>query len=56
MTRGVGGDHEWWQYDPAGSRVGHLRVPVTDDEFAPIGPGLVNSDAGDEGIRRPRTP
>lgn len=52
--RGVGGSHEWWIFTPA--RIGHLRVPVTDDEIALIPPGMALDDAGDSGPERPRTP
>lgn len=54
LLAGVGGDHEWWLWNPA-ARVGHLRVPVTSDEYALIPPGCVVSDAGETGPRRPRT-
>jgi len=51
---GVGGDVEWWWFSPAA--IGHLRVPVTDDEFAliPEYDGPV-ADAGDTGPVRRRT-
>lgn len=56
---GVGGDHEWWIHSlmlngPA--IVGHLRVPVTEAEFALI-PGryVPVADAGQTGPLRPRT-
>lgn len=51
---GVGGDREWWFYNPR-AMVGHLRVPVTPAEFLAIPPGLATSDAGDAGPERPRT-
>jgi hypothetical protein len=52
--RGVGGDTEWWFYSPA-SRVGHLRVPLTDQEYATIPPGTAYDDAGETGPQRART-
>lgn len=52
---GVGGDREWWHWN-ARARVGHLRVPVTTDEYQLIPPGLADSDAGETGPERPRTP
>lgn len=51
--RGVGGPSEWWIY--SGARVGHLRVPVTTDEFALIPPGMAIDDAGETGPSRSRT-
>jgi hypothetical protein len=57
--RGVGGGHEWWVYAlmlNGAAVVGHLRVPVTADEYALIPPALVTADAGETGPRRPRTP
>lgn len=56
--RGVGGDCEWWVHSlilngPA--IVGHLRVPVTVEEYARIPPGLVSNDAGETGPMRPRS-
>lgn len=50
---GVGGEREWWWYSPG--RVGHLRVPVTDDEYARMPPGEALDDAGETGPQRPRT-
>lgn len=57
--RGVGGPSEWWVHalmlnGPA--IVGHLRVPVTPDEYALVPAGLVVTDAGETGPQRPRTP
>jgi hypothetical protein len=51
---GVGGTTEWWFYNTP-SRVGHLRVAVTLDEFAQIPPGAAVDDAGETGKRRKRT-
>jgi hypothetical protein len=57
--RGVGGEHEWWIHranEATGNGwVGHLRVPVTEAEFALIPPGLVVTDAGETGPQRDRT-
>jgi hypothetical protein len=57
--RGVGGGHEWWIHSlmlngPA--IVGHLRVPVTAEEFMVVPSGIVTTDAGETGPQRPRTP
>jgi len=52
--RGVGGLSEWWWWNPQ-ARVGHLRVPVTDAEFAAIPPGMAVDDAGETGPQRPRS-
>jgi hypothetical protein len=46
-------DREWWIWSP--NRIGHLRVPVTDDEFARVPPGVAYDDAGETGPLRPRT-
>lgn len=54
LLAGVGGDREWWIWNPA-ARVAHLRVSVTPDEYALIPPGCAVSDAGDTGPERPRT-
>ncbi|MFE9099771.1 hypothetical protein [Actinomadura geliboluensis] len=54
LLTGVGApDREWWIWVPA--LVGHLRVPVTKDEYAQMPPGCVVADAGESGPRRPRT-
>lgn len=55
---GVGGDREWWYWNPAthlGGAVGHLRVDVTAAEAAMIPPGLAVHDAGESGLERKRT-
>lgn len=49
----MGGDHEWWYWSRG--NIGHLRVPVTEDEFAMIPRSLATTDAGEEGVLRPRT-
>jgi hypothetical protein len=51
---GVGGFREWWIWNPV-SKVGHLRVNVTDSEFARVPPGVAQHDAGDSGPERPRS-
>ena len=51
---GVGGDREWWLWNPD-ARVGHLRVPVTPDEARQIPAGCALHDAGESGPERPRT-
>ena len=50
-VEGVGGDREWWIH----TRMGHLRVAVTPEEFAAIPCGIAEHDAGDSGPERPRT-
>lgn len=54
LLAGVGGDHEWWHWNPD-ARIGHLRVPVTPAETAQIPPGCALHDAGESGPQRPRT-
>jgi len=51
---GVGGDREWWYWNP-GARVGHLRVGLTADEADGLPAGLAVHDAGQSGPERPRT-
>ena len=55
LLDGVGGDREWWFWNPT-ALIGHLRVAVTVDEHAvlPDG-GPVAFDAGESGPERPRT-
>lgn len=52
---GVGGDREWWFWNPE-ARVGHLRVALTADEAERLPPwcGPVD-DAGESGPERSRT-
>jgi len=50
--RGVGGPAEWWVWSP--NRIGHLRAPLTVDEFALVTPRPVLADAGDSGPKRRR--
>lgn len=45
---------EWWFWNPA-ALVGHLRVPVTADEYEQVPPGCVVDDAGEEGEWRDRS-
>ena len=54
LLRGVGGDTEWWIWNPK-ARVGHLRVPVTPAEYEQIPPGCAVNDAGESGPMRRRT-
>jgi hypothetical protein len=51
--RGVGGDREWWWWNPA-VLVGHLRVGVTEAENSGLPPGIAVHDAGETGPERPR--
>lgn len=56
LLRGVGGDVEWWIFNPDPAvLVGHLRVPVTTVEAAGLPPGQATADAGPSGPQRPRT-
>lgn len=54
LLRGVGGDREWWWWNPD-ALIGHLRVAVTVAEHAVMPPGLAVDDAGESGPERPRT-
>jgi hypothetical protein len=54
LLSGVGGDREWWIFNPTAG-VGHLRVNVTPEEFAMIPPGCALMDAGDTGPERSRS-
>jgi hypothetical protein len=53
MLRGVGGDREWWIWNPA-VRVAHLRVAMTRAEYETVPPGVVVADAGEAGPQRRR--
>jgi hypothetical protein len=53
LLAGVGGDREWWIWNPR-LRVAHLRVAVTPAEYAVIPPGCAVADAGDSGPERRR--
>jgi hypothetical protein len=50
---GVGGEREWWWWNPH-ARVGHLRVAVTADEHRLLPPGMAEFDAGETGPERVR--
>lgn len=52
--RGVGGDREWWLWNPE-ALVGHLRVAVTLEEAEAMPCGVAVHDAGDTGPERKRT-
>lgn len=52
--RGVGGNREWWQFSD--TMIGHLRVPVTDEEYAQLPEGVAEADAGPTGEERERSP
>lgn len=54
LLRGVGGDHEWWLWNPR-SKIGHLRVSVTPAEYELVPPGCATADAGESGPKRRRT-
>jgi hypothetical protein len=54
LLRGVGGDREWWLWNP-GALIGHLRVAVTDAEHESMPAGCAVHDAGESGPERPRT-
>lgn len=54
LLRGVGGDVEWWLWNRP-VRVGHLRVAVTEAEYASMPAGCVIGDAGPSGPERRRT-
>lgn len=51
---GVGGDREWWWFNPV-ALVGHLRVGVTDAENDLLPAGIAVDDAGETGPERKRT-
>lgn len=51
--RGVGGDLEWWLWNPKAC-VGHLRVGVTEAEAELIPAGCATTDAGPSGPLRRR--
>jgi hypothetical protein len=54
LLRGVGGDREWWFWNPA-ALVGHLRVAVTEAEHDQMPCGVAENDAGEAGPERRRT-
>jgi hypothetical protein len=53
LLAGVGGDREWWIWNPR-QLVGHLRVALTEQEFAVCPPGVAVADAGPSGPQRRR--
>jgi hypothetical protein len=54
LLAGVGGDREWWLWNPD-VRVGHLRVALTSEESEAMPVGCAVHDAGDSGPERART-
>lgn len=54
MLASVGGDTEWWIWNPRAA-VGHLRVAVTPAEYELIPAGCAVHDAGESGPARRRT-
>lgn len=54
LLRGVGGDVEWWLWNRS-ARIAHLRVAITDVEFASMPAGCATVDAGPEGVKRRRS-
>lgn len=50
---GVGSDREWWIWNSA-TGVGHLRIGLTEDEFARTPHGIATVDAGPSGPERKR--
>jgi hypothetical protein len=54
LLAGVGGEVEWWLWNPQ-ARVGHLRVPIVERELRYCPSGIVVTDAGESGPQRPRT-
>ena len=54
LLAGVGGDREWWWWNPT-ARVGHLRVGLTAAEAALVPAGPAPYDAGESGPERRRT-
>lgn len=54
LLAGVGGDREWWIWNP-GAQVGHLRIGLTTAEADQLPCGLAEHDAGESGPERPRT-
>lgn len=50
----VGGSREWWWWNPE-ALIGHLRVGLTEAEFAELPPMQAVDDAGETGPERPRS-
>jgi hypothetical protein len=55
LLRGAGGDREWWHWNTA-TLIGHLRVGLTESEYATLPPVQAIDDAGETGPERKRTP
>jgi hypothetical protein len=53
LLRGVGGDREWWFFNPQ-MLIGHLRVAVTGAEHEGMPQGCAVHDAGESGPERAR--
>jgi hypothetical protein len=53
LLKPVGGRYEWWTWSKT-SRVGHLRVALTAEEYERVPPGCATTDAGESGPRRRR--
>lgn len=55
LLDGVGDpEREWWFHNRQ-ARIGHLRVPVTSEEYELVPPGCAMADAGESGPVRPRS-
>lgn len=54
LLRGVGSDREWWWWNPD-VLIGHLRIGVTEAEYATLPPMRAVDDAGETGPERPRS-
>lgn len=50
----VGGDREWWFWNRP-TRIAHLRVALTAEEYELVPPGCVTTDAGETGPERRRS-
>lgn len=53
LLTGVGNEREWWYWNPK-SRIGHLRVGLTDDEVDKLKLYPAEHDAGESGTERKR--
>jgi hypothetical protein len=53
LLRGVGSAREWWWWNPE-ALIGHLRVGVTEAEFAELPQMQAIDDAGETGPERLR--
>ena len=54
LLRGAGSEREWWFWNPA-TLIGHLRVGVTEAEFAALPQMQAVDDAGETGPERERS-